>query len=263
MSARYLIRIDDVCPTMNWVVWEEVEEILLKAEIKPLLAVVPDNQDEHLNVSPPREEFWNLVRSWHDRGWSIGLHGYQHKYVTQDAGIVGINNRSEFAGLPVESQASKLHMAIDIFRREGIAPDFWVAPAHSFDATTIRLLQSIGLRRVSDGLFLFPNVDSDGTLWIPQQMWRFRPLPFGVWCVCLHINDWNQGEIRGFRRDVQKYRDKIISMQEAIARFGRRRRDWKDRALAMALPRLLRTRLRLRSWFTQKQTASPSIRSDS
>ena len=48
MAARYLIRFDDLCPSMNWTVWCEVESILQAAGIKPLLAVVPDNADPQL-----------------------------------------------------------------------------------------------------------------------------------------------------------------------------------------------------------------------
>ena len=50
MSAKYLVRFDDICPTMNWSVWEAVEEVLVEADIKPILAVIPDNQDDHLKI---------------------------------------------------------------------------------------------------------------------------------------------------------------------------------------------------------------------
>src|SRR5256885_866914 len=44
VSARYLVRFDDLCPTMNWDVWKSVEEVLFRTGIRPLLAVIPDNQ---------------------------------------------------------------------------------------------------------------------------------------------------------------------------------------------------------------------------
>src|SRR5215471_9078010 len=100
MNATYLVRIDDVCPTMNWAVWPAIEAILVQNGVKPLLAVIPDNHDHLLNSCAAGKNFWNQVRSWRDRGWSIGLHGYQHRYVTRDSGIMGINRSSEFAGLP-------------------------------------------------------------------------------------------------------------------------------------------------------------------
>ncbi len=45
MKARYLIRFDDICPTMNWTIWEQVEQVLRTYHVQPILAVVPDNQD--------------------------------------------------------------------------------------------------------------------------------------------------------------------------------------------------------------------------
>ena len=68
MKSRYLIRFDDICPTMNWSVWESVESILLKYHIKPILAVVPDNQDPQLVVDAPRPDFWEKVRQWQSYG---------------------------------------------------------------------------------------------------------------------------------------------------------------------------------------------------
>ena len=49
-------------------------------------------------VAPPADDFWARVRGWQARGWAIGLHGYQHRYVTHDGGLVPLNQRSEFAG---------------------------------------------------------------------------------------------------------------------------------------------------------------------
>jgi hypothetical protein len=170
---------------------------------------------------------------------------------------MGINRCSEFAGLPMNVQAAKLRMAFEIFRREGIQPEVWVAPAHSFDGTTVDLLRNMGLRRISDGFFLFPNLDSSGMLWIPQQIWRFRTMPFGVWCVCLHVNAWRQQDLQKFHRDVKIYRKKIISVGDAILQFGGRRRDWRDKVLQGTFPGLLRTRLRLRSWWAHTLSQLP------
>src|ERR1700676_5179596 len=77
MSVKFLLRFDDICPTMDWKIWNEVETILVEEGIKPILAVIPDNQDETLHDAEPNRHFWDRVRSWQTRGWTIGLHGYQ------------------------------------------------------------------------------------------------------------------------------------------------------------------------------------------
>ena len=108
MRAHYLFRFDDICPSMNWRAWDDIETILCEQRIKPILAVVPDNRDEALRVSPPNARFWDRVREWQAWGWTIAMHGWQHRFVTKDAGILRVNKRSEFGGLPRDEQRSKL-----------------------------------------------------------------------------------------------------------------------------------------------------------
>jgi len=42
MAPRYIVWFDDICPTMNWAIWDDVEATLVEHGIRPLLAVVPD-----------------------------------------------------------------------------------------------------------------------------------------------------------------------------------------------------------------------------
>jgi len=102
--ARYLIRFDDICPTIDWYIWNEIETMLISANVSPILAVIPDNRDPKLMVDPPVADFWQRVREWQKRGWTIGLHGYQHIYVNNNSGILSLNKRSEFAGLSYDGQ---------------------------------------------------------------------------------------------------------------------------------------------------------------
>src|SRR5690242_15778795 len=112
--AKYLLRFDDLCPAMDWSIWSEIEEVLVRKGIKPLLAVVPDNQDATLRVAPPIDNFWDRVRSWQARGWTIGLHGFQHQYVAECPGIVTSTTKTEFAGLSAREQGTKLRRAVEI-----------------------------------------------------------------------------------------------------------------------------------------------------
>src|SRR5262245_50629556 len=112
MSARYLLRFDDICPTMNWDVWDQIDAILCAEGVTPILAVVPDNQDQELKVSPPNPRFWDRARDWQARGWTIGMHGYEHRFVTSESGILRVNRFSEFAGLPAAEQERKLRAGL-------------------------------------------------------------------------------------------------------------------------------------------------------
>lgn len=228
MRPRYLIRFDDICPTMNWDVWRQVEDMLLAAEVKPILAIVPDNQCEALKACEANILFWDEVRAWQARGWTIGLHGYQHLYVTRDAGLLRIKASSEFSGLPRNEQESKIRMALRIFERENVVPEIWIAPAHSFDTETLHALLKAGIRCLSDGFSLHPYHDSDGMLWIPQQLWRFRKMPVGVWTVCLHLNRWTTADIDQFRSDLEKFKPMLTDLYSTVARYRKRRRSASD-----------------------------------
>ncbi len=229
MAATYLVRIDDICPTMNWPVWAWVEVALADAGVRPILAVVPDNRDPELDVHEEEPRFWDRVRQWQQRGWTIGLHGYQHRYETANSGIVGRNSYSEFAGLPYATQLTKLRRATEIFAREAVVPDVWVAPAHSFDQNTVRALLECGVDALSDGYSLLPHTDDHGMRWVPQQLGRFRPMPAGLWTVCLHINSWSPATLRNFRFQLNSYRERVSSLPEVLARYSRRAPRWVDR----------------------------------
>jgi predicted deacetylase len=215
-GAQYLIRFDDICPTMNWSVWEEIEPLLLSVGIKPIMAVVPDNRDPTLVAGPARVDFWGRVRQWKDRGWCIAMHGYQHVYVTSSAGVLGLNERSEFAGLSRATQKEKIDSGLHKFRSEGLDPQVWVAPAHSFDRATLTVLKEGGFRVISDGYYFRPVVDDQGLVWIPQQLWRFRRVPFGLWTVCFHVNSWSMRDVDRLRRDLTIYRERLLSIDEVL-----------------------------------------------
>jgi predicted deacetylase len=234
-QAQFLIRFDDICPTMNWTMWASIEAILCESGVRPIVAIVPDNRDPALRVEPACDSFWELVRGWQGNEWGIALHGYQHLYVTKDGGILRLNQRSEFAGLPKEEQARKLVSGMEVFRNERVHPSIWVAPSHSFDWVTVGLLRELGIRVISDGLFPYPHTDATRTLWIPQQLWRFRDVPCGVWTVCYHHNDWTETQLNRFRLDVERFRHQIVSPSEVTEQYAGRRQGISDRMAALAM----------------------------
>jgi peptidoglycan/xylan/chitin deacetylase (PgdA/CDA1 family) len=213
---------------MRWSVWNEVENILIRTGVKPILAVVPDNRDEDLMFDPPDANFWERVRGWQDRGWTIGLHGYQHRYVTKEAGMFGRMPISEFAGLPLDAQEAKLRNALEIFHQQMVFPELWVAPAHSFDENTIAALSKVGMHTISDGYALYPYRDSGGIHWVPQQVGRFRNIPFGVWTICHHINDWTSREVAQLDCDLSKFAAQFTSMPGVVECYKQRRRSLLD-----------------------------------
>lgn len=233
--ARYLLRFDDICPTTDWNLWSDMEEALIEYDVRPMLAVVPDNQDDWLVKGPADLNFWNRVRAWQARGWTIGLHGYQHRYVTESRGLVGLNRYSEFAGLPLEEQRRKLSAGLGIFRREGVRADVWIAPAHTFDLNTLRALRELGVDTISDGFERWPHLCHRGFFWVPQQLGDFRRMLSGVWTICLHLDDPAHGDVTRFRRKVEQFREWIVDLPAIQREYRGRRATTADYAFAQAL----------------------------
>jgi predicted deacetylase len=245
MGASYLIRFDDICPTMNWAIWEKVEETLVSLAVKPIMAVVPDNHDPQLRAGEANLKFWERVRGWQLRGWTIGLHGYQHLALTHDGGILRINRTAEFSGLPFDTQKAKLQRALAIFASMGVRPDVWVAPWHSFDGNTLRALRELGLHCLSDGFSLYPYLDSGGILRIPQQLWGLRRVPFGVWTVCVHTNLWSDHDVARFCSELRQFATAITDCHSVVSLYGSRRRHVADQLFSAVYPTALKIRRRL------------------
>jgi hypothetical protein len=202
--AEYIIRLDDACPTMSVEKWSRVEDLLDKYSVKPIVAVIPHNEDPNMLKDAEDIRFWDKVRSWQEKGWTIALHGYNHVYGTDEAGLVPFNKRSEFSGLPYEAQAKKIKDGINIFKEQGIDAEIWVAPSHSFDLNTLQALRkNSSISVVSDGVAIFP-FEKFGFRWIPQQFWSFRKMPIGVWTSCFHPNEMSEKEFSRLESFLEK-----------------------------------------------------------
>lgn len=213
---------------MNWPVWQQIEAFMIQKGVKPILSVVPDNRDPELCVDAPASDFWDRVRGWQERGWTIALHGHQHTYITRQKGMMGCSPRSEFAGLPREQQGEKLNKAVSIFRSNGIEPKVWVAPSHSFDATTLALLRELGLKVISDGQSRKPYL-YQGFLWISVQLNNFKFCNSGIWTVNYHHNGWNHDQLQNFFDAVHQFGNCMTDLNCVMQRYGGRKKTMGDK----------------------------------
>ena len=129
---KYLIRLDDACPTMDAAKWQRMEDMLDRYGVRPMVGVIPANNDPKQRIDSEDFTFWDKVKSWVNKGWTIALHGYDHCYVSED-GLKGLNPlwaRSEFAGVSLEKQKEKIREGVKIFRSHGIDPQYFFAPSH-------------------------------------------------------------------------------------------------------------------------------------
>ena len=79
-NTGILIRFDDIAPNMNWNMMDKCQELLNEFKIKPVLGVIPKNEDNDLLKYPVRQDFWETVKKWDNDGWAIAMHGYNHVY---------------------------------------------------------------------------------------------------------------------------------------------------------------------------------------
>jgi len=214
MFEKYIIRLDDACPTMNHSKWNRLERLLERYYIKPIVAVIPNNKDKKLMVDVSNDEFWKQVKTWQNKNWEIALHGFEHKYTTKYKSLVPINDYSEFAGVPLSEQRLKIQEGIRIFKENNISCRAWIAPAHSFDENTIKALKSeSNISIISDGIAWSPYYEHE-MHWIPQQLWKPRKMPFGTWTICYHPDDMKDKDFEVLEKFLEKNSQKFISIDE-------------------------------------------------
>jgi len=227
---RYIIRLDDACPTMDWNKWNKIITILDKLNIKAIIAVIPNNEDEKMLIDKYNPNFWKIVRQWQNNGHYIALHGYNHKYISKNSGLIPMNKQSEFAGIDIKIQREKIKKGWEIFQKEKIKCNIWVSPSHTFDENTLKVLKKeTDINIISDGITYYPYVEN-GFLWIPQQLWWYEEKKEGVWTICLHPNNMSDKQINDLENILRNNVDKFIfSFDEIINQYKNRKKTIKDK----------------------------------
>ncbi len=211
--AQYLLRFDDLCPTMAFRRWNPFEQLIREFGIQPILAVIPDNQDPELAVEKAAPDFWERMRLMEAAGAAIALHGYTHLCNSSGRSLMPLNRLSEFAGVPKETQLDWIRKGLGILRNHGLNPRLWVAPRHGFDLNTCAALQAEGIFHISDGFARIPCTRA-GMTSIPQQLWSPVVKSRGLWTICIHSNS-SLGE------DVVQLRDCLRDQARQFTSFDR------------------------------------------
>jgi len=216
--AQYLLRIDDLCPTVSAARWRQMQSLIEEFHLQPILAVVPDNLDPELQVSPPDPAFWDRMRTLRAAGAAIGLHGYRHVCASHGRGLVDLHRVSEFACVPARTQRAWIGAGMRILRGHGLDPRVWVAPRHGFDLNTLAALREEGILVLSDGFTRAPFLRS-GLTWIPQQLWAPVEKDGGLWTICIHPNTANDQEIAALRNFLAVHAAQFTSVDRVLFQF--------------------------------------------
>lgn len=216
--AQYLLRFDDLCPTVSAERWQRCAALIEEFQIRPILAMVPDNRDPDLRLSPPDPAFWTQMRAMEAAGATIALHGNRHLCVSRGRSLLGLHKWSEFAGVPAETQRDWIREGLRILRGHGLNPRLWVAPRHGFDRATLDALRGEGINLLSDGFARIPFL-RDGMTWIPQQLWAPVEKSKGLWTLCLHPNTASDAALAELRTFLGSHRPQFTSVDRVLAEF--------------------------------------------
>lgn len=214
MPSKFILRFDDVAPGMAWSKFLHFEALLLETGVKPILGVVPRCLDPKLEIEPPVQDFWDKVRDWSKNGWVIAQHGYTHQYVNTNPGIFSVGNKSEFAGLSYVEQYEKIKAGKDILVAQGVWQPVFMAPGHSLDRTTLKALHNLGFELVTDGYGIYPY-RIERVLAVPQLFSSSVHFGFGVYTLCLHVNNMTHVECEKVERFVRANAGRFISIFDA------------------------------------------------
>lgn len=212
MSKRkFSYRMDDITEDMDWDKFLRMKEIFDRYEIKPLIGVVPCNQDPKLKQGQQREDFFEFIRTLQKAGWSIAQHGWQHTYVTKASGLLGLKRASEFAGVPYEEQYQKLKQGKEILTQNGIQADIFMAPGHTYDENTVKALVENGFQFVTDG-YADTSYKYNGLQFIPCKS-AGNPAKRGIDTICLHTNGMKEEDFVDVERVIRKNRKDIVDFK--------------------------------------------------
>lgn len=216
--AQYLLRFDDLCPTMPHERWERFLPLIEEFHLRPILAVVPANADPELAACPPDAEFWSKMRALESAGAEIALHGYRHLCESRGRTLVGVMRRSEFAGVPEATQRARIRAGLEILRGHNLNPRLFIAPRHGFDARTLRALRAEGIGILSDGFARIP-FRRGGVTWIPQQLWAPQEKSSGLWTICIHPANASDREVQELREFLRRHAVQLTSVERVTKEF--------------------------------------------
>lgn len=216
--TRYLLRLDDYCPTSRRECWNPLLTRLQEVGIRPIVAVIPSNDDPELKRASADPEFWPRLCALEAAGVTVGLHGYRHSSRSHGRSLVALHRDSEFAGAGYETQLAWIRAGLEILRGEGLHPRLWIAPRHGLDRNTLRVLRQVGLEVLSDGFARTP-FRRGSIVWLPQQLWAPVECGPGLWTICLHPDTATDDELETLCAFLHAHRERFISFDRAMAAF--------------------------------------------
>lgn len=223
---KILLRFDDIAENMNWGLMDKCEKLFDEYSIKPVMGVIPNNQDQILKSFPKRNNFWKIVKNWQDKGWEISMHGYNHLYnqITHKKDYFKHGGESEFFGETLDKQSEKIVKGLEIFKKNQIKIRSFFAPNHTYDNNTFTALKKFGIFEVIDGYGLKPYTQNK-IKFIPQLFCKLFFLPFGLQTTQIHLNDMSEKDFDKLKTLIKIKNQDIISYDKALGLLSDKKFD--------------------------------------
>jgi hypothetical protein len=209
----YLIRLDDASEYMDNNKWIKVFDILSNYSIKPIIGVIPNNEDPKLiNKYKKNTKFWEEVKNWENNGMTICMHGYNHLYTTKCKGINPVGNKSEFAGVDIKLQRDKIRKGTKIFKDKNISTNCFFAPSHTYDFNTLSAIKEESKINIIIDTLAHKPYRQYGFIFIPQQFGKFRFSFFKTTLFCYHPNTMTDLDFQYFEFFLSRNKNKFINL---------------------------------------------------
>jgi len=220
-NTGIILRFDDISQNMNWELMKKCEELFNRHDIKPLLGVIPNNQDKEFLKYENNTNFWEEIRKWQSKGWEISMHGCRHLYVkeTNKKDYFGYGGKSEFYGQEYDVQKKMIEEGLKKFKDEKINIRSFFAPNHTYDLNTFKALTFFGIKNIIDGYGLMPYSEKEINF-IPQLFYKEIMLPFGIQATQIHLNYWNNKDFEKFEKFVEKNKEYFITFDDAVKKVN-------------------------------------------
>lgn len=201
----YYLRLDDVSVNMDLEKWLRVESVLEKYCIRPIVAIIPKNEDRGQIFSEEIRDYRLIVERWKTKGWIFAQHGYTHVYSKRSSGYYRYRaKKSEFAGYEKKIQRQKIEKGIQKLDELKIDSKIWVSPSGTFDLNTLKSLSELSFDFIVDGLARWPY-RKHGLTWIPIQANALVSRDSsGLWGFCLHPNTMTEGDFLELERFINE-----------------------------------------------------------
>lgn len=208
---KITVRMDDITPDMDWKSFDAFVEMFGKYGIKPLLGIVPCNRDPKLSIDASDPDFYQKMKELQKEGYCLAMHGCYHVYETKKSGCFPLNPQSEFAGRSYEDQQELLRTGKAYLEQNGIHTCIFMAPGHTLDKNTVKVLKELGFSYITDGYGKVPY-KRWGMIWLPisfLQRFLFSERE-GTATLVIHANNSSEQVIVAHERLFAQYQENFI-----------------------------------------------------